>query len=259
MIEFKNIKSVDENISRLNKITKAISIIRLILALSLLTFLICLFSLQETALYSALSISVFILFIIFILFTNKYFKRLEHFKNKKEVYESHNRRRNLNFNKMYDLGEDFITKDDYKLLDLDIFGSKSLFQYLSVCKTKNGRSKLAKRLSSIHKSENINLEREAVFELAEREDTLDIEASFKEFSNDAKTLNYDEFLSVTKSKIAVKPLFFIPLISFLGMITYLILVFTININPLPLIYLLSLHNHCPNQNNHTIYFQNLPY
>ena len=62
MIEFKNIKSVDENISRLNKITKAISIIRLILALSLLTFLICLFSLQETALYSALSISVFILF-----------------------------------------------------------------------------------------------------------------------------------------------------------------------------------------------------
>lgn len=241
MIEFKNIKSVDENISKLNKITKAISIIRLILALSLLTFLICLFSLQETVLYSALSISVFILFIIFILFTNKYFKRLEHFKNKKEVYESHNRRRNLNFNKMYDLGEDFITKDDYKLLDLDIFGSKSLFQYLSVCKTKNGRSKLAKRLSSIHQSENINLEREAVFELAEREDTLDIEASFKEFSNDAKTLNYDEFLSVTKSKIAVKPLFFIPLISFLGMITYLILVFTININPLPLIAFLLLN------------------
>lgn len=241
MIEFKNIKSVDENISKLNKITKAISIIRLILALSLLTFLICLFSLQETALYSALSISVFILFIIFILFTNKYFKRLEHFKNKKEVYESHNRRRNLNFNKMYDLGEDFITKDDYKLLDLDIFGPKSLFQYLSVCKTKNGRSKLAKRLSSIHQSENINLEREAVFELAEREDTLDIEASFKEFSNDAKTLNYDEFLSVTKSKIAVKPLFFIPLISFLGMITYLILVFTININPLPLIAFLLLN------------------
>lgn len=241
MIEFKNIKSVDENISKLNKITKAISIIRLILALSLLTFLICLFSLQETVLYSALSISVFILFIIFILFTNKYFKRLEHFKNKKEVYESHNRRRNLNFNKMYDLGEDFITKDDYKLLDLDIFGPKSLFQYLSVCKTKNGRSKLAKRLSSIHQSENINLEREAVFELAEREDTLDIEASFKEFSNDAKTLNYDEFLSVTKSKIAVKPLFFIPLISFLGMITYLILVFTININPLPLIAFLLLN------------------
>lgn len=241
MIEFKNIKSVDENISKLNKITKVISIIRLILALSLLTFLICLFSLQETVLYSALSISVFILFIIFILFTNKYFKRLEHFKNKKEVYESHNRRRNLNFNKMYDLGEDFITKDDYKLLDLDIFGPKSLFQYLSVCKTKNGRSKLAKRLSSIHQSENINLEREAVFELAEREDTLDIEASFKEFSNDAKTLNYDEFLSVTKSKIAVKPLFFIPLISFLGMITYLILVFTININPLPLIAFLLLN------------------
>lgn len=228
MLEFKKEESLDNEITRLTKITKYISILRLIIALVLIVFLVSLISLKDYLLYGILSLSTLIVMISFILLTNRFYNSLELKKRKKYVYMLHKKRRNKEYSFFKDTGSDFIDKNDYKELDLDLLGTNSLYQYLAVAKTKKGRTLLAHQLKDPNKMpKSFTL---AINEMANNEDVLDIEASLYSFDSKAKSVDYDEFLSV-KEQIKIKYFDFLPLLSFILTILYLILIFTIKLNP----------------------------
>ena len=63
-------------------------------------------------------------------------------------------RREKKFSHFSDNGAEFKDKEDYKLSDLDVFGPKSLYQYLSEAKTPLGRSMLANQLKNPIKMED---------------------------------------------------------------------------------------------------------
>lgn len=233
MINFKNESMLDLEINKYKKITTITSIIRIVFALSLVVFLIMLFSLKDYLLYGIISGINFILFVFIMLYTNKYYYHLEHLKIKKEVYLKHYKRRKHDLNTFFDTGNDFLDSNDYKESDLDLFGNNSLFQYLNVCKTKRGRIKLSKLLKN-GKEYDIEYTK-SILELSENEDSLNIEASINQISNHASKLDYEEILSALSNKIKYNFFSFLPLLSFIGLIAYFILIFTIGLNPLGLI------------------------
>lgn len=233
MIEFKKEEWLKKEIERLTRITKGISFIRLILALNLILWLICLLSLQSYLLYGLASAVSFAAMLVFVLLTNRYFHSLNLKRKKEKVYLLHHKRRKLDFSSFVDEGRDFLNKEDYKLSDLDIFGPKSLFQYLNVAKTKLGRDALAAQLTNpLPKEERF---RECISEFAQSEDTLELEAGFLTFDESAKHINYEEFNSIFTKTIPFQPLFLLPVLSFLATLTYLVLIFAIGMNPYPLI------------------------
>lgn len=233
MLDFKNEEILKSNIKKYEKITKIISYTRLVLALNLILWVICFLTIKDNLIYTILSIISFFTFILFIIFTNKNYNILSLYKKKSTVYLMHHKRRKLDFSSFYDEGRDFLDKDDYKLSDLDIFGPKSLFQYLNVTRTKIGRDRLAKQLINPEKKSKEFTN--CISKLAENEDTLDIEAGLLEFDESSKYTNYDEFNSLYQRKIEFKPFFFIPLASFIALIVCIILSFTASLNPLFLV------------------------
>ncbi|MBQ9900142.1 MAG: hypothetical protein IJM36_03315 [Acholeplasmatales bacterium] len=239
MIIFKEEQNLEENINKYKKITLTTSIIRIIIAITVVVFVIMLFSLQEFLLYGILSGISFLVFIIVLLFTNRYYNHLLFLNIKKEVYNKHKKRREHDLNTFFDTGIDFIDKDDYKESDLDLFGKNSLYQYLNVSKTKRGRIKLANILKN---GQDKNQEyTKALKELAENEKSLDIEAKINKISNQSSKIDTEEILSALSNKIKFNFFFIIPLLSFIGTIIYLVLIFTLKLNPLFIIVFLLLN------------------
>ncbi|MBQ9124381.1 MAG: hypothetical protein IJY14_01700 [Acholeplasmatales bacterium] len=221
MLEFKNEQLVKCEIDKLKKTTNIISIARLILAINTIIWCICLFSLEDYRFYSLLSIISFITMLLFILLTNKYYTRLELIKNKERAYNIHKRRRNLEFSGLLDTGSDLLNKDDYKQADLDIFGQKSLYQFITSAKTKSGRFKLAKELTNPEpKNQDYT---KCVDLLSKNEDTLELESALLSFDNEARGIDYNELMMVSNHKIPFKSIFLIPIFMYLATIIYLIL------------------------------------
>ena len=229
MLEFKNEINLDNEILRLKKITRIISLISILLVINLIVWVICFITIESNLLYGLLSIGSLTIVIFHFVFTYRYYKELAFKNNKKEVYRHHKLRRKGEYSKFFDTGADLIDKDDYKELDLDLFGKNSLFQYLSSCKTKYGRLKLRDALTTC-KDEDTEYT-DAIDYLANNEKTIDIESHLYEFKNDAKTLDYDILYQAFENKIKFKPTYLLPLISFVGTIVYLILIFTLKLNP----------------------------
>ena len=226
MINFKNENNLDNEISKYKKITMIISIIRFIIAISLIISLICLFSIGNYYLYGTISIILLAAFIILILFTNKYYKKYSLLNKKKQIYQNHYNRRNHNLNLFHDTGNEFINKDDYRSSDLDIFGKNSLFQYLNVAKTYYGRRLLKKQLTD---PDIMSIDfTKSIYYLANEEKSLDIEAALLEFNESAYGISPDEIRSIFNSKIIFKPIFILPILSFIITIFYLIGIFTLS-------------------------------
>lgn len=239
MLEFKKESELKANLDKYKKYSKIISLTRLILALNLLLWIICLISLDNYILYSILSIISFIIFLSFIFISNPIFNKLNLLKKKELVYLLHKKRRKKDFSSFTDEGRDLIDKDDYKLTDLDIFGPKSLFQYINSTRTKLGRERLAKQLKS---PENKPLEfTKCIDTLSKTEKSLDIEASLLEFNANAKHISYDEFKSILGSTIKFRFIFILPLLCFIATISYLITALILQITLIPLIGLIFLN------------------
>ena len=236
MLEFKKKDLLEKELDKVKGITKLWSITRGILAVLTIIFLVCLLSIGDFLLYGILSGVFFALFLVAISLSTPAYKRVKILENKKKAYLRHEQRRDKNFSHFSDNGIDFKDKEDYKLSDLDIFGPKSLFQYLNEAKTPLGRLKLAIQLKDpIKKSpEFTNL----VNHLAEDESSLELEASLMEFKKGSNGITTDEFQSIVNKKIDYKFYYFLPLLSVLLMILYIPFIFILNWNPyIPLVFL----------------------
>ncbi|MFR8212581.1 MAG: DNA mismatch repair protein, partial [Longicatena caecimuris] len=88
----------------------------------------------------------------------------------KEAYEDIVKRKGNDWKNFLDEGSDFLTEKTTQAYDLDIFGKASLFQYLSVAKTEEGRAALAAAFSwQIVAKETILKRQEAVKECVQQE------------------------------------------------------------------------------------------
>ena len=222
MLEFKNINDYKNQISKYKTITTILSIIRLILSFVVVVLIVLLFSLQEYVLYSILSSIFFILTILFIVLTNPVYNHYNHLKNILKAYDNHLNRRRLDLHKFYDTGADFLVKDDYKLYDLDIFGKDSIYQYLNVSKTYEGRKNLANVL--INGNDNKDKSSILVSKLAQNEDVIKLEADLYDFNKEAKSASSDDLNSIVLVDEHINYLSYLPLISYIATIAMLVII-----------------------------------
>ena len=236
MVIFKKENELELKINKYKKITTFSSILRISLAILFVVFMILLISVGDYILYGILSGVSFILFLLSMILTNNFYNFLDNLKRVSYVYESHKRRRECKYNNFTDTGYDLIDKEDYKLLDLDLFGKNSIYQYLNIARTKYGRINLADRL----KNKTDDKHFEAVDELSKIEDIVYLEAAVKGFDNRSKSLDYEALYQTLGKKIAINILMFLPLLSFIGMLIYIPLIFTLGLNPyIPIVFLIT--------------------
>ena len=148
MISLESKQKVFEDIKKVNNLTRIFSIFKLFISIMILAFIICLISYDKYLLYTILSVSSLIILVLFSIFTKEAYIKLRNYKSLEYIYRRHENRRNGNYKTFSPDGKEFIDYNDYKTLDLDILGPKSLYQYICVAKTYSGRKKLANQLTN---------------------------------------------------------------------------------------------------------------
>lgn len=229
MLQFQNKEKTIDELNKLKRFTRLFSICRLTVALTVVVFLVCLFSLQEYILYSLLTVSSFIMFLLIVFISNPFYKKEELLKNKMKCYLRHEQRREKNYTHFADTGMEFMDAEDYKLADLDVFGNKSLYQYLNEAKTPMGRNLVANQFKN---PKDMGSDFKFFVDyLKDKEECLDLEASLAVFKKGSSLLKTDEFISLVSKKVNFKLKYLIPLLSFISMLIYIVFVFTMHINP----------------------------
>lgn len=201
MLDLKKEYEIKNEIEKITKVTKAISLIRFCLFACIVVVVICLICLDQFILFLGLSLVFIALFAGCILFSNPYYHRLKILKNLEYVYKKHENRRNLSYHSFTPDGRDLINYSDYKELDLDLLGPRSLFQYLCVAKSKEGRTKLAKQLTNPLPKPNEF--REGVLALAQNEASLSLEASIALIGTESKDCDQQEMLGIAQKQIKI--------------------------------------------------------
>ena len=239
MISLNKKHDVLEDIKKVNNITRIYSIIKLFISIMIFAFIICLISYDKYLLYTILSISSLIILILFSIFTKDSYIKLRNYKSLEYVYRRHENRRNDNYKTFSPDGKEFIDYNDYKTLDLDILGPKSLYQYICVAKTYSGRKKLANQLTNPIKKDIkfTNL----VNTLTNDEEALKLEASINNIDS-KNSYNEDEMLSVLNKNIKINKIGIIFMIlSYVLLIASIILLSIFNGNPAYLIFFIPLN------------------
>ena len=219
MINFKNEEDIKTKYKKIKSKLLIIEIIKLTLLLSFIVLLIIAISLNNILFY-IISGSLFIILLLLLL-TNPLYIRRDDYKKLLDVYDTHKKRRNHELKLFFNDGKEYINSNFDKSNDLDLFGPNSIYQYISSARTKYGKDLLKDNL--LNKQEPNNLIREAVYELANQESTLELESKINYFNNKNNIANLDEFNSVINNKIKIKPLMLIPVISFILLIASIIL------------------------------------
>ena len=140
-------------------------------------------------------------FIILIFIHDRYYKRLNYYEKYLNVLEQYKDRDNGNWKKFKDIGEEYSSE---LFMDLNIVGDNSLFQYLSVCKTKGGRDVLIDKLSNkkINHKELLK-NQEAIKELASNVD-FDVNFLVAMSCFDGKLIDLKDNFSLLDKKIGNK-------------------------------------------------------
>lgn len=233
MLELKKESYYIEELNKIKNKCKILSIIRGILALNFIAWL--LYFISEIKIVSLIiSIISIIICISFILATDKYYKDEIKLNNIIKIYKLHYRRRNYDFNALIDDGYEFIDKNNYMINDLNIFGKKSLYQFLNQAKTLLGRKKFANQL--INPNDKSDLYKNAIIELGYNEDTLLLESVINNLDNKERNLDYSIFNNLKNYKVKFsKILVILNLLSFtLSIISLFLTIFNV-INPIILI------------------------
>ncbi len=234
MINYTKRDSLKNNINNLERHTKIISMVRLILAITSIILVLCFLTLENYLLYLILTIISFVILFLVIFFTNSKYHDLKILKNLEDVYKKHDLRRSGSYTGFADDGREFIDYNDYKILDIDLIGPKSLYQYLCVAKTKYGRLNLANQLKN--PTPKSNSFRQSVLNIANDEESFLLEASLNNMNKELNNCDYDELLNVTSKNVPFKKVYWVIMsISYLLFFTLLVIFLINDINPLILL------------------------
>ena len=179
-------------------IVNKISFFRLLIFL----FIIISFILgAKVNIFNIIGVILIFAFIILIFIHDGYYKRLNYYEKYLNVLEQYKDRDNGNWKKFKDIGEEYSSE---LFMDLNIVGDNSLFQYLSVCKTKGGRDVLIDKLSNkkINHKELLK-NQEAIKELASNVD-FDVNFLVAMSCFDGKLIDLKDNFSLLDKKIGNK-------------------------------------------------------
>lgn len=179
-------------------IVNKISFFRLLIFL----FIIISFILgAKVNIFNIIGVILIFAFIILIFIHDRYYKRLNYYEKYLNVLEQYKDRDNGNWKKFKDIGEEYSSE---LFMDLNIVGDNSLFQYLSVCKTKGGRDVLIDKLSNkkINHKELLK-NQEAIKELASNVD-FDVNFLVAMSCFDGKLIDLKDNFSLLDKKIGNK-------------------------------------------------------
>ncbi len=204
MLSLDEKETVKNELLHLNKITKWFSFGRLLIGIGFIVLVICLITLDQFKLYLCLSAGAIVLFLLVSEIGNPYFQKVKNLKNRELVFKKHENRRNLSYQSFSPDGREHVIYEDYKQLDLDLLGPRSLFQYLCVAKSKAGREKLAKQLTN--PEQKTKEFQDCVYQLSQTTDALKLEASIATISAEAKDCDSTEILGIAKKQIKIQPL-----------------------------------------------------
>lgn len=168
IIELKN--TAETRIKDENSRYSMISFLRLISFLSAVVLFFLGFS-KTNLIFILGGAAAFIIFIVFVKLHSEISKRIKHDEVYISVLDRYIARIDGNWNNGSDSGMDFVIPEDTLSYDIDLIGKGSLFQYISIAHSKEGRRKLA---DIITLKKNVLQDRndrfEAISELAEKDD-----------------------------------------------------------------------------------------
>ncbi|WP_026476155.1 MutS-related protein [Alkaliphilus transvaalensis] len=221
----KRLKKYQEEEKKLKKFFDQMANIRLLIILLGGAISITLF-IQMSALYGYLTLGVLLLILVPVIYKHQCIKReLGRVRDLAEINESYLKRLNGQWVTFKDCGVDFVDLNHPYTSDLDIFGPKSLFQWINLANTYKGRRSLKSLLEAPDKGiEAIKNRQEAVNELSRKIDfSQELHrrgSQSKEIAkNPEKLLNYAEDRSKLIKNKSVKSIFYIsPLILLLSFV-----------------------------------------
>lgn len=232
-----NIEKINEQLKSLEKKLIAFSIIRFIIVI---IGLIAMYYYYKQDSIEGLGFSflcTLFVFLIIVFFHNERINLKKRLLTMLEYYEKGIKRLDNTWKEFSDIGEEFIDKNHSFSSDLDIFGKKSLFQWINLTRTKFGRKKLAHKmmLNDLPTRYEIQDNQEAIKELSKKRDFCE-KLYFEATIQNKKKENIEELLKWAKSD--EKNSFTIKYVSYIFIAITLILIFLTIIGRFPVTYLL---------------------
>lgn len=232
-----NIEKINEQLKSLEKKLIAFSIIRFIIVI---VGLIAMYYYYKQDSIEGLGFSflcTLFVFLIIVFFHNERINLKKRLLTMLEYYEKGIKRLDNTWKEFSDIGEEFIDKNHSFSSDLDIFGKKSLFQWINLTRTKFGRKKLAHKmmLNDLPTRYEIQDNQEAIKELSKKRDFCE-KLYFEATIQNKKKENIEELLKWAKSD--EKNSFTIKYVSYIFIAITLILIFLTIIGRFPVTYLL---------------------
>lgn len=232
-----NIEKINEQLESLEKKLIAFSIIRFIIVI---LGLIAMYYYYKQDSIEGLGVSflcALFVFLIIVFFHSERINLKKRLLTMLEYYEKGIKRLDNTWKEFSDIGEEFIDKNHSFSSDLDIFGKKSLFQWINLTRTKFGRKKLAHKmmLNDLPTRYEIQDNQEAIKELSKKRDFCE-KLYFEATIQNKKKENIEELLKWAKSE--EKNSFTIKYVSYIFIAITLILIFLTIIGRFPVTYLL---------------------
>ncbi|MCI9303319.1 MAG: DNA mismatch repair protein MutS [Clostridium sp.] len=232
-----NIEKINEQLKSLEKKLIAFSIIRFIIVI---LGLIAMYYYYKQDSIEGLGVSflcALFVFLIIVFFHSERINLKKRLLTMLEYYEKGIKRLDNTWKEFSDIGEEFIDKNHSFSSDLDIFGKKSLFQWINLTRTKFGRKKLAHKmmLNDLPTRYEIQDNQEAIKELSKKRDFCE-KLYFEATIQNKNKENIEELLKWDKSE--EKNSFTIKYVSYIFIAITLILIFLTIIGRFPVTYLL---------------------
>lgn len=232
-----NMEKINEQLESLEKKLIAFSIIRFIIVI---VGLIAMYYYYKQDSIEGLGVSflcALFVFLIIVFFHSERINLKKRLLTMLEYYEKGIKRLDNTWKEFSDIGEEFINKNHNFSSDLDIFGKKSLFQWINLTRTKFGRKKLAHKmmLNDLPTRYEIQDNQEAIKELSKKRDFCE-KLYFEATIQNKKKENIEELLKWAKSE--EKNSFTIKYVSYIFIAITLILIFLTIIGRFPVTYLL---------------------
>lgn len=232
-----NMEKINEQLESLEKKLIAFSIIRFIIVI---LGLIAMYYYYKQDSIEGLGVSflcALFVFLIIVFFHSERINLKKRLLTMLEYYEKGIKRLDNTWKEFSDIGEEFIDKNHSFSSDLDIFGKKSLFQWINLTRTKFGRKKLAHKmmLNDLPTRYEIQDNQEAIKELSKKRDFCE-KLYFEATIQNKKKENIEELLKWAKSE--EKNSFTIKYVSYIFIAITLILIFLTIIGRFPVTYLL---------------------
>lgn len=151
-----------------------------------------------------------VVFIVLVFVHGRLSEKLEYMKARAVVYERYIKRYGEEWKQFEEDGSSYLTDEDLVARDMDLLGGNSLYQFICVAGTEDGRRRLAASIKSPEFTiDEINKRQQAVMELHEKEafslnfETLGVKAN----TGKKKKYTADEFVNYCKSDDEIPAVF----------------------------------------------------